>query len=72
MVYTTNAIESLNYQFRKVIKTKGHFPNEEAAMKLLYLALQNAERRWKSAPKGWRQARLQLVAYFGEERVLAQ
>ena len=39
---------------------------------LLYLALQNAERGWKSAPKGWRLARLQLVAYFGEERVLAQ
>ncbi len=72
MVYTTNAIESLNYQFRKVIKTKGHFPNEEAAIKLLYLALQNAEQGWKSAPKGWRLARLQLVAYFGEERVLAQ
>lgn len=72
LVYTTNAIESLNYQFRKVIKTKGHFPNEDAALKQLYLALRNAERGWKAAPKGWRQTRLQLIAYFGEERMLAQ
>jgi putative transposase len=72
LVYTTNAIESLNYQFRKVIKTKGHFPNEDAALKQLYLALRNAEKGWKAAPKLWRQSRLQLIAYFGEERMLAQ
>ncbi|MDP3277596.1 MAG: IS256 family transposase, partial [Deltaproteobacteria bacterium] len=50
LIYTTNAIESLNYQFRKVIRSKGHFPNEDAAIKLLYLALRNAERNWKAAP----------------------
>jgi transposase-like protein len=71
MVYTTNAIESLNYQLRKVIKTKGHFPNEDAALKLLFLALRNAERKWKAPPPFWRQALAQLVVYFGEERVLA-
>ena len=72
LVYTTNAIESLNYQFRKVIKTKGHFPNEDAALKLLYLALRNAERAWKRPPTFWRRAHLQLIAYFGDERMLAK
>ena len=42
VIYTTNAIEALNRQLRKAIKTKGHFPNEDAARKLIYLALQNA------------------------------
>ena len=42
VIYTTNAIEALNRQLRKAIKTKGHFPNEEAARKLIYLALVNA------------------------------
>ena len=71
LIYTTNAIESLNYQFRKVIKTKGQFPSEDAAIKLLYLALRNAERNWKAPPHFWRSAYLQLVAYFGEDRILA-
>ncbi len=72
LVYTTNAIESLNYQCRKIIKTKGHFPSEDAALKLLYLAMRNAERAWVGAPQFWRRARLQLIAYFGEERMLAK
>ncbi len=42
MIYTTNAIEALNRQLRKAIKTKGSFPNEDAARKLVYLSLQNA------------------------------
>ena len=42
VIYTTNAIEALNRQLRKAIKTKGHFPNEDAARKLIYLAIQNA------------------------------
>lgn len=71
MIYTTNAIESLNYQLRKVIKTKGHFPNEEAAIKLMFLALRNAEKRWKGVPTFWQRARAQLIAHFGEERFLA-
>ena len=43
MVYTTNAIESLNYQLRKVTKNRGHFPNDEAAVKLLWLAICDIE-----------------------------
>ena len=42
VIYTTNAIEALNRQLRKAVKTKGHFPSEDAARKLLYLAIQNA------------------------------
>jgi Transposase, Mutator family len=50
LIYTTNAIESLNFQLRKVTKAKGHFPNDEAATKLLYLALRNAEKKWTMVP----------------------
>ena len=46
VIYTTNAIEALNRQLRKAIKTKGSFPNEDAARKLVYLALQNATPQW--------------------------
>jgi transposase-like protein len=47
---TTNAIESLHSQLRKIIKTRGHFPTDEAATKLLYLALRNIKKRWSPAP----------------------
>ncbi|MCV7069752.1 transposase, partial [Mycobacterium rufum] len=43
IIYTTNAIESLNYQLRKIIKNRGHFPNDAAAVKLLWLAICNIE-----------------------------
>jgi transposase-like protein len=49
MIYTTNAVESLNRSLRKVIKTRGSFPSDEAALKLLYLAIQNAGLRWQPA-----------------------
>jgi putative transposase len=52
-IYTTNVVESLNMTLRKVIKTRGSFPSEEAALKLLYLALKNVAKRWKAAPN-WR------------------
>jgi len=71
IVYTTNAIESLNYQLRKIIKTKGHFPSEEAAVKLIYLALRNAQRKWRMPSHFWRASLAQLVIFFGEERVLS-
>lgn len=71
IVYTTNAIESLNYQLRKIIKTKGHFPSEESAVKLIYLALRNAQRKWRMPSHFWRAALAQLVIFFGEERVLS-
>ena len=46
MIYTTNPIEAPNRQLRKAIKTKGHFPNEEAVRKLIYLAVTNAVPQW--------------------------
>ena len=51
VIYTTNAIEALNRQLRKAIKTKGSFPNEDAARKLVYLALQNAVPQWTRMPE---------------------
>ena len=52
VVYTTNAIEALNRQIRKAIKTRGHFPNEEAARKLIYLAIINAVPSWTKPTTG--------------------
>jgi hypothetical protein len=46
IIYTTNSIEAVNRQLRKIIKTRGHFPTEDAALKLLWLALRNAEKKW--------------------------
>ncbi len=65
MIYTTNAVESLNRTLRKVIKTRGSFPSDEAALKLLYLAIQYAEMRWKPAV-AWGEAKLQFLILFGD------
>ena len=54
-VYTTNSIENLNRQIRKAIKTRGHFPDEQAATKLIYLAIQRAETKWRT-PYNWTSA----------------
>ncbi|MGQ0535861.1 MAG: IS256 family transposase [Methanobacteriota archaeon] len=62
-VYTTNAIEALNRHVRKALKTKGHMPNEDAALKLIYLNVQTAS-RWKRPPQYWLRARQQFVIYF--------
>jgi putative transposase len=55
IIYTTNAVESLNMSLRKIIKTRGSFPSEEAALKLLYLALRNHSKKWTFV-QGWREA----------------
>jgi putative transposase len=64
VIYTTNPIEALNRQLRKAIKTKGHFPNEEAARKLIYLALINATPKWTRVA-GWTKALLAFKIHFG-------
>lgn len=56
VIYTTNAIESLNRGLRKIIKNRGSFPTDEAAMKLLHLAIQNISQKWNRPIKGWRAA----------------
>ena len=53
VIYTTNAIESLNRSLRKVLKTKGVFPNDESIMKLMYLAMQNIAKKWTMPVRNW-------------------
>jgi transposase-like protein len=66
IVYTTNAIESMHMQLRKIVKNRGHLPSDEAASKLLYLALRNIEKNWKMPPITWKQAANQFPILFGE------
>jgi putative transposase len=68
-IYTTNAIESLNMTLRKIIKNRGSFPNDTAALKLLYLALNNISRKWTMPIKDWASALNQFTIIF-ENRVL--
>ena len=65
MIYTTNAVESLNRSLRKIIKTRGSFPSDEAATKLLYLAIQNAGIHWRR-PVEWTAAMGQFAILFGD------
>jgi putative transposase len=66
MIYTTNAIEALNAKLRRAVRTRGHFPSDEAAMKLLFLVLHLTERDWKMPPKEWGMARAQFAILFEE------
>jgi transposase-like protein len=50
VIYTTNSMEAVHRQFRKLIKTKGGFPNDNSLLKLLYLGIQNASKKWKACP----------------------
>ena len=68
VIYTTNAIESLNYSLRKVLKNRGAFPNDESIQKILYLALQNASKKWNRPIRDWKAALNQFVSLF-EDRV---
>lgn len=68
VIYTTNAIESVNMSLRKIIKNRGSFPTDEAALKLLYLALQNIARKWTMPIKEWKAA-LNRFAIIFEDRM---
>jgi putative transposase len=70
ILYTTNAIESLNAQVRKAIRVRGHFPSEEAATKLIWLVLRNVQRRWKNPPIAWHAAKAQLAIQFEDRFVV--
>ena len=65
MIYTTNAVESLNRSLRKIIKTRGSFPTDEAALKLLFLAIRNAGVHWRR-PIEWTAAVGQFAILFGD------
>ena len=66
VIYTTNALESVHAQLRKIIKTRGHFPTDEAATKLLWLALRNITRRWTMPVRPWREAMAQFALLYQE------
>ncbi|MHC8306101.1 IS256 family transposase [Pseudomonas sp. PB3P13] len=66
VIYTTNAIESINAQLRKIIKTRGHFPTDDAATKLIWLALQNITANWGSAAHDWKSAMNQFAILYGD------
>lgn len=70
VLYTTNALESLNAQLRKILKTRGHFPNDEAATKLIWLALRKVTATWKLAAPTWKSAMIQFAILY-EDRFAA-
>ena len=64
VIYTTNAIESVNARLRKIIKTRGHFPSDDAASKLIWLALRNITADWGRAAKDWKEAMNQFAILY--------
>jgi len=64
IIYTTNIIESVHRQFRKLTKTKGAFPNENSLLKLLYMGIQNAQKKWTMPMKNWSLTVSQLTIFF--------
>ena len=68
-IYTTNAIESLNYQLRKVTKNRSTFSTDDAIFKILYLAIRNASEKWTMPIKNWGLALNRFAIEFGKERV---
>ena len=66
ILYTTNAIEALNSKLRRAVRARGHFPSDEAAMKLLFLVLNRAEKEWIMPPREWCMAKAQFAVLFGE------
>ncbi|GIX38065.1 MAG: putative transposase for insertion sequence element ISRM3-like protein [Silanimonas sp.] len=71
IIYTTNAIESVHSRLRKIIKSRGHFPSDEAATKLIWLALRNITADWKRASKEWKSAMNQFAILYGDRFTLA-
>lgn len=64
VIYTTNAVEAVHRQFRKLTKTKGAFPNENSLLKLLYLGIENASKKWTMTFRDWGQTLSQLAIFF--------
>lgn len=66
ILYTTNAIEALNSKLRRAVRARGHFPTDDAALKLLFLVLNRAEKEWKMPAREWVMAKAQFAVIFGE------
>lgn len=71
IIYTTNAIESLNATLRRAVRTRGHFPTDESALKLLFLVLNLAAKEWKMPPREWSMAKAQFAILFEDRFTLA-
>ena len=71
IIYTTNAIEALNARLRRAVKIRGHFPNDEAATKLIYLVLRDTAAEWKMPSREWNEAKTQFAIMF-EERFIVR
>ena len=67
----TNAIEALNAKLRSAVRTRGHFPTDEAALKLLYLVLNRIEREWTMPAREWSMAKAQFAVLFGDRFIKA-
>jgi putative transposase len=66
MIYTTNAIESLNAKLRRSVRSRGHCPSDEAAMKLIWLQLREITQKWKMPAREWAAAKAQFAVVFGD------
>ena len=71
-IYTTNAVESLNSTVRRAVRSKGHFPHDDAARKLIYLALRGVAAKWKRPPQFWWQVKGEFAIRFEERFTMAQ
>ena len=72
VIYTTNAIESVHARLRKIIKTRGHFPSDEAATKLIWLALRNITSEWSRATREWKAAMNQFAILYEDRFTMAR
>ena len=66
IIYTTNIIESLNSTLRKAVRNRGHFPSENAVMKVLYLAIQGVSKKWSMPIRDWKSALNRFAIKFGD------
>jgi putative transposase len=66
ILYTTNDIESLNAKLRSAVRARGHFPTDQATLKLPYLVLNRTEKEWTMPPREWCMAKAQFAVLFGE------
>ena len=64
IIYTTNAIEALNSKIRRAVRTRGHFPSDEAAAKLIYLTLNATSTEWKRSVRVWHEAKTQFAILY--------
>ena len=71
LIYTTNAIEALNSKIRRAVRTRGHFPSDEAAAKLIYLALNATSTEWKRSVRNWHAVKSQFAIMFEDRFPMA-